>query len=526
MVLNFQHVTCSSISEQLNVFIFSLIAPFILPVINQVKTELNTGSSEIIQSSQEKQLIVFRDDRSSDPTHSMLSKDHFSNVLNEPAGKTASQCLKWVVPQLMAAWDDERVDANRTISRIINGVFHHPALRDQGEDGASDGRRGMFQVVQTWWKEKDERERDILRDQLSREGVEQGRNHKPGVKDTGHGCGKPLGMPTTKTSSSSGAIGGLPVGNILGEINSALSGTSQYDSGAGVRPNSQGPAKFVGGGALGGIVGGLVGGAGGSLLGDVFGGSQAKTQGYQSQSSNQDGSYTQSYTETGYSGPSAGQQPRYGQAQYSQTNYETGAQREEFQRYEQSGQYGQTGYGQQVIRDERPTYGGGYEERTETRYEESGRVTQSDVRYEGRTSGGEYYESQQQYGGGGNASGPYDNRPAFGGSGGGYGRDEGNESGYGGGSGYAQREESGGSGIGGILGGAGIGGMIGGFFGAGGKKDDSDREEEREEREEEREERQEEGQDEYEERRDEYEERRDEYNDNSGGYGDEDRNEY
>lgn len=84
-----------NLTEQLNVFVFSLLAPFVLPIINQVKNELNTGSSEIIQSSKEKQLIVFRDDYSTDPTHSMLSKDHFSNVLNEPAGKVASQVLKW-----------------------------------------------------------------------------------------------------------------------------------------------------------------------------------------------------------------------------------------------------------------------------------------------------------------------------------------------------------------------------------------------------------------------------------------------
>ena len=84
-----------NLQEQVNVFVFSLLAPFVLPIINQVKTELNTGSSEIIQSSKEKQLIVFRDDNSTDPTHSMLSKDHFSNVLNEPAGKVASQVLKW-----------------------------------------------------------------------------------------------------------------------------------------------------------------------------------------------------------------------------------------------------------------------------------------------------------------------------------------------------------------------------------------------------------------------------------------------
>jgi hypothetical protein len=68
------------LEDQLSIFVFSVIAPFVVPVINQIKNELRTGSSEIIESSENLQHIVFHDDHSSDPTHSMLSKDHFSNV--------------------------------------------------------------------------------------------------------------------------------------------------------------------------------------------------------------------------------------------------------------------------------------------------------------------------------------------------------------------------------------------------------------------------------------------------------------
>ena len=74
------------VQDQMNIFVFSILAPYVLPIIKQIKTELQTGSSEVIQSSREQQHIVFNDDDSSNPTHSMLSKDHFSNVLNEPAG--------------------------------------------------------------------------------------------------------------------------------------------------------------------------------------------------------------------------------------------------------------------------------------------------------------------------------------------------------------------------------------------------------------------------------------------------------
>jgi hypothetical protein len=68
------------LEEQLSVFVFSIIAPFIVPLIHQIKNELQTGSYEIIESSQKEQHVVFDDKYSSNPTHSMLSKDHFSNV--------------------------------------------------------------------------------------------------------------------------------------------------------------------------------------------------------------------------------------------------------------------------------------------------------------------------------------------------------------------------------------------------------------------------------------------------------------
>ncbi|MCJ1467725.1 hypothetical protein MMC07_006350 [Pseudocyphellaria aurata] len=396
------------LQDQLNIFVFGLLAPFVLPIINQVKTELNTGSSEIIQSSKEKQLIVFNDDESSDPTHSMLSKDHFSNILNEPAGKIASQVLKWVVPQLIACWDDERIDVNRTLTRVVNGVFNHPALRDYGDDGAVDGRRLMFGVVEQWWNEKNDEEREILRDQLSRDGVEQGRNHKEGVHDTGHGCGKPLGMPTMKTAGSSGAVGGPAAGAILGGITSALAGESEYDPGYNGQSSAGGSSggvgkiagEAVGGGMLGGLVGGIVGGLGNDLLGDTLGGSENKKKSYQKQKYEEDGSYTQSVTETGYSQPQYGGGPqRYGQAEYSQTNFSGGGQRQEYQRYEQEGRFGQGGYGQQIIEESRPTYGGGYERTTETRYEQSGGEWQSEVRREGRDASGEEYQETNRYGG-------------------------------------------------------------------------------------------------------------------------------
>ncbi|KAH0550880.1 hypothetical protein GP486_007757 [Trichoglossum hirsutum] len=390
------------VTDEINIFVFSLLAPFVLPIINQVKSELATGSSEIIQSSKDKQLIVFRDDNSSDPTHSMLSKDHFSNILNEPAGKIASAVLKWVVPQLMSCWDDERADVNRTLHRIVTGVFHHPSLRDYGDDGAADGRRIMFGVVEQWWREKDERDRDFFRDALSREGVQSGRNHKQGVHDSGHGCGKPLAK--AKHPSGSSVLGGVAAGSILGDISDALGGGSESGGHGSKKAHSGGGGAYgqdvsklageaVGGGALGGIFGGILGTAGAGLLGDAFEGEKEKkshyTEGY-----GDGGSYTKSYTETGHRKHHDDEGERYGQATYSQTTYPSGGRREEYKyKEEDRGSYGSGGgYGYGERKETRPTYGGGgYEQTTETSYGRSGGGYRAEARTEGRTTGGEYY---------------------------------------------------------------------------------------------------------------------------------------
>lgn len=237
--------------EQMNVFVFSILAPYVLPIIKQVKTELQTGSSEVIQSSKDQQHIVFNDDNCSNPTHSMLSKDHFSNVLNEPAGRIASQIVKWTVPQLMECWDNEDINIARTLDRIITGVFHHPVLRDGGRDGARDIRGIMFGTVEDWWKGKSGRERELLRKQLSRKGVLDGKNHKEGVHDSGHGCGKPISLPNRQGKSGH-------------------DGSGHGGSGGSHSPDSSGIGKVAveaaGGGALGGLVGELVGGIGSMVL--------------------------------------------------------------------------------------------------------------------------------------------------------------------------------------------------------------------------------------------------------------------
>ncbi|KAI3319350.1 NIMA-interacting protein tinc [Xylariaceae sp. AK1471] len=344
------------LEDQLSMWVFTIIAPFVLPVIDQVKNELTTGSNEIIASSENEQHVVFNDDECSDPTHSMLSKDHFSNILNEIAGKTASKVLTWVVPQLMEAWDDERVDVDRTLNRIISGVLHHPAQRRMGEDGAADGRNLMFQSVEEWWGNMDEGAKDEYRQKLSREGVRRNENHKEGVHDTGHGCGKPIGMHKNfaKGGTMEDRIAGAAAGAIFEGVTGGISNLVETETG--------GQVKLPSGGSGGGsesFGGGFLGQIGSSLLGGAF--KNEEKESYENRRQDHDGSYTESRTEYGRSGD------RYGQAEISETRYPGGGERTEYSRYEQdnSGR----GYGYEERAETRSSYQGGYEERTERRYE-------------------------------------------------------------------------------------------------------------------------------------------------------------
>ena len=61
------------ITETLTMFVLSLLAPFIRPIINAVSKQLKNGSSTVIDTSGKHQYEPWTNPQCSDPTHSMLS---------------------------------------------------------------------------------------------------------------------------------------------------------------------------------------------------------------------------------------------------------------------------------------------------------------------------------------------------------------------------------------------------------------------------------------------------------------------
>ena len=86
----------------------------------------------------------------------MLSKDHFSNVLNEPAGNVAAEILKFIAPRVLYAWEHADVPVQQVMRdvegmagdfRDVDELFHlrrvlrHEAVQDQslGLEGGDHG---------------------------------------------------------------------------------------------------------------------------------------------------------------------------------------------------------------------------------------------------------------------------------------------------------------------------------------------------------------------------------------------------
>lgn len=325
----------------------------------------------------------------------------------------------------MDAIDNPSTDIDRIMNRIINGVLHHPAQRDQGEDGARDGRALMFRSVQEWWSNVDQ---DEYRRKLSRSGVENGENHKEGVQDTGHGhgCAGKLGMHkqfgggSSEPQTMEDKIATQAAGAIVGGLTSGFSNLLNESTGGKVNfPTSENPTQ--GGGLLG---------AASSLL---SGFSAGETDTYESRPERQsDGGVTQTIEQYGRSADGR----HFEQAELRDTRYADGRETQEFQRFEQrdDGNGREQGYGYEERQERRG--GGGFQRTEERSWEGSDNFQQHERREEGRHHGGGHHQPpRDEYEGGGGGFG--------GGFGGGRREEERRDEGFRGGFGGGRREEDG-----------------------------------------------------------------------------------
>lgn len=210
------------ITETLTLFVLSLLSPYIRPIIEAVSKQLKAGSGEVIDASGKHQYEPWTDPHCSDPTHSLLSKDHFSNILNEPAGQVASAILQYVAPRVIYAWQHPDIPLEQVLDDVIR-VFHHPALRNQN----CELQRNMFSTVEGWAHSRPDGGSN-LNVLLSSNSVRNGRNH------------------TTDPSqqSQTHSHGGLPssVGNFFGSGSQSKTSDGPWQQIGKMREMTDGPS--------------------------------------------------------------------------------------------------------------------------------------------------------------------------------------------------------------------------------------------------------------------------------------------
>lgn len=239
------------ISDTLSLFVLSLLAPYVRPIIAQASLELKAGSSAVVDSSASHQFEPWTIPTCSDPTHSLLSKDHFSNKLNTPAGEVASAILAFAVPRIVYAWENPTTPVEMVLHDVTR-VFHHPALRDPN----AEVQTTMFNTVASWVERLHDKGAS-LNDVLSSEGVRAGKNHEGGVFAGGHGGGHGktkssewdkakkkkkdkdskkdnyAGIPGISSSGGSVSVGGVKIPGPIGGIFDAVAAGYQDGGGGG-----------------------------------------------------------------------------------------------------------------------------------------------------------------------------------------------------------------------------------------------------------------------------------------------------
>ncbi|KAK0233569.1 Het-C-domain-containing protein [Armillaria fumosa] len=201
------------LSNALTAYVYTVIAPWLTPILTQATGALGEGSKAVIDS--DDQYEVFNNPDASDPSHSLLSKDHFGLILNEPAGKIAQIVVVNSVQLIVEAWSNNS-DPDDVITRILE-AFHHPYYAN----GNSQIQRQMYDELEKWVGAMGEEARDTI-GKLTKDAVREGKNKRegdgsvePGYGGCGHGSSASYGRKTQNSGyqgqsshQSSGGYGG------------------------------------------------------------------------------------------------------------------------------------------------------------------------------------------------------------------------------------------------------------------------------------------------------------------------------
>ncbi|KAJ2923604.1 hypothetical protein H1R20_g13491, partial [Candolleomyces eurysporus] len=220
-------------SNALNAYIYTILAPYVTPLMTQATSVLDEGSKAVIDNHD--QYEVFDNPNASDPSHSLLSKDHFGLILNEPAGKIAQLVVEYSVNLIVEAWSSND-NPDQVINQILE-AFHHPYYNT----GRSQIQHKMFNEMERWLGGLGPDDAKLTIAALTKESVRDHKNKRLGSEDQNWdepgygGCGHsaPSKPPSTKPNTAGYAAAGA------GAAAAGYAGGRQDNSGSG-RQDTQG----------------------------------------------------------------------------------------------------------------------------------------------------------------------------------------------------------------------------------------------------------------------------------------------
>ncbi|RWA11668.1 hypothetical protein EKO27_g3429 [Xylaria grammica] len=174
----------SQLDDDTNQLVFQFLTVMIESAVKELRNAVRAAKEKVDEEAAKSSAAAIYQDGSSasDPSHSDLSKDHFSNVLNQVAGLVATVTTNWTTQEIVKCWDDPTLDADKTIDEILT-ILHHPAFPKK----KTTIQQYMFDEVSKWWQRASADEKDRLRRQLTRDSVQERghEDHKLALKDVG-----------------------------------------------------------------------------------------------------------------------------------------------------------------------------------------------------------------------------------------------------------------------------------------------------------------------------------------------------
>ncbi|KAG9019345.1 hypothetical protein FRB90_003751 [Tulasnella sp. 427] len=134
------------LEDNLDAFVSRNLQKLITPLVSLIRKKVEQLMNTVIVGT-DSQWEVFNATTSTNPTHSLLSKDHFQSILNEPAGILARMVTLNTVETMVRVWENPSLDVDAAISEIVQCIFHPDFSQPQGPD---DIQTKMISGVEAW----------------------------------------------------------------------------------------------------------------------------------------------------------------------------------------------------------------------------------------------------------------------------------------------------------------------------------------------------------------------------------------